>query len=54
MRPILNVFLFLTIVILSGCGQRGALYFPDDVQATQDGGAGSNQQSTVPENTKTQ
>ncbi|RXJ72626.1 hypothetical protein CS022_14355 [Veronia nyctiphanis] len=54
MRTILNASLLMAIVTLSGCGQRGPLYFPEDAPATQGSPADNSQQDTAPDSTKTQ
>ncbi|HDY7506747.1 TPA: lipoprotein [Vibrio vulnificus] len=35
MKKILTVLLTLSVALLAGCGQSGALYIPDDVQQSE-------------------
>ncbi|EGQ8091352.1 lipopeptide [Vibrio vulnificus] len=35
MKKILTVLLTLSVVLLAGCGQSGALYIPDDAQQSE-------------------
>ncbi|EHK2774979.1 lipoprotein [Vibrio vulnificus] len=35
MKKILTVLLTLSVALLAGCGQSGALYIPDDAQQSE-------------------
>ncbi|EKO5176086.1 lipoprotein [Vibrio vulnificus] len=35
MKKILTVLLILSVALLAGCGQSGALYIPDDAQQSE-------------------
>ncbi|ENU5781202.1 lipoprotein [Vibrio vulnificus] len=35
MKKILTVLLTLSVALLAGCGQSGALYIPDDTQQSE-------------------
>ncbi|HFQ4984221.1 TPA: lipoprotein [Vibrio vulnificus] len=35
MKKILTVLLALSVALLAGCGQSGALYIPDDAQQSE-------------------
>ncbi|HFQ5065174.1 TPA: lipoprotein [Vibrio vulnificus] len=35
MKKILTVLLTLSVAVLAGCGQSGALYIPDDAQQSE-------------------